>query len=253
MGGGFVLDKELIRRRFARSILSYADQAVVQRRMAEMLTDLITLQDLRCEFSRVLEIGCGSGIMTAELLRRFGCQELFLNDLVSECEEIAPQGAEFLTGDIEGLPLPEHLDLVASNAVFQWLREPGQLFARLHEAMEPGALLAFSTFGPENCREVALAGDSGLVYRDAAAWGALVEEHFELCALHEELHALLFDDPAAVLRHLRETGVTAPGGGERWTRGKLAAFFAAYCEQFSEDDKVSLTYHPILVLARKRV
>lgn len=247
-------EKERIKRHFARSLTTYEAEARVQEASARQLCDLVTLATGRREFGRILEIGCGSGVLSREITARFDFGELDLNDLAPESEACAPKGRRihFLPGDIEQIELPDELDLVMSNAVFQWLAEPDALLARLAEKMNPGALIAFSSFDPENCREVKSLTGAGLAYPDGAAWRAMAERRFSLLGGHEELVQLLFDSPEAVLRHLRATGVGAPGAGRAWTRGALAAFSEAYRAHYSEGGQVVLTYHPVLIIAEKK-
>ncbi len=245
------MNREWIERRFAKSMASYAQAAVVQGKMAENLCDLITLNSLKCDFDRIFEVGCGSGVMTQEFLRRFGVGKLILNDLVEESGQLAPKGADFIGGDIELLEFPTELDLVISNAVFQWINEPKALVAKVSSALKAQGILAFSVFGKENCREISQLTRATLQYKSREEWQELLAEEFEILACQEELHQLFFSTAEDVLRHLKATGVTATGGGERWSRGKLKQFYEEYNTAFGEEKGLPLTYHPILFLARK--
>ena len=54
-------------------------------------------------------------------------------------------------------------------------------------------------------------------------------------------------------RHLRETGVTATGGGERWTRARHETFSAAYARTFPHaEGGVALTYEPFWYVGVRR-
>lgn len=250
------MQKEIVRQRFLRSAATYNQAALVQRDMAAALMEQLLLTSLRRDFGRILEIGCGQGLLTAELAQRLEWRELILNDLVPECAALAEAlpRAEFLGGDIEQLELPPKLDLIVGNAVLQWVREPERLLAALAAAGNPGCLLAFSVFGPENFRELRELSGSGLAYPPVSCWPALLANDFELLGMHEEVVTLTFDSPEAVLLHLKATGVTATGAGEKWTRGKLRDFAAAYRSRFAgpEGEGVTLTYHPLLLVAEKR-
>ena len=125
---------------------------------------------MRRRHGSVLDIGCGTGLLSRELARRLHIRRFVANDLVAECgprvegavKQLAGAAFSFHPGDIERLDLPPAaFDLVASNAVFHWLDDPAGLLERLAAALREGGLLAFTTFGPDNLREVAAVGGTG--------------------------------------------------------------------------------------------
>lgn len=251
-------DKELVRERFGRSLAGYDGEAEVQRGMAVELVEEI-LGHGGDRFDSVLEIGCGTGLLSRELSCRLRIRRFAANDLVAECgprvEGAVKQLAaafSFHPGDIERLDLPPAaFDLVASNAVFHWLEEPAELLERLAGTLRPGGLLAFTTFGPDNLREVAAVGRKGLRYRSIDEVAALVEQRFRILQCRESREVLRFSSPRRVLEHLRSTGAN---GLERtgWTRGVLRAFEGEYRERFGADDGVTLTYHPMFFVAQRK-
>jgi malonyl-CoA O-methyltransferase len=250
-------DKELVRDRFARSLAGYDAEASVQGRMArQLVAEVINYGGLGYE--SVLEIGCGTGLLSRELARWLQVGRIVANDLVEECGPLIetsmqePPGVafSFRRGDIERIGLPSAaFDLVASNAVFHWLDDPAGLLERLAAALREGGLLAFTTFGPENLREVAAVGGRGLRYRSIDEVVALVERRFRILHYREDRDVLRFSSPLRVLEHLRRTGANGLVRGG-WTRGVLRAFEGEYRERFGEGDEVTLTYHPMLVVAR---
>lgn len=250
-------DKELVRERFGRSLAGYDGEAAVQRRMAVGLVEAIISQG-DDGFDSALEIGCGTGLLSRELARRLRIRELAVNDLVAECgprvkvgvEQLAGVALRFHAGDIERMDLPAAtFDLVTSNAVFHWLDDPAGLLERLAATLRAGGLLAFTTFGPDNLREVAAVGRRGLCYRSIDEVAALVERHYRILHRRESHEVLRFSSPRRVLEHLRRTGAN---GLERagWTRGVLRIFEGEYRERFGADDGVTLTYHPMVFVAR---
>ena len=250
-------DKELVRERFVRSLAGYDGEAAVQREMAAGLVEDI-LSHGGEGFDCVLEIGCGTGLLSRQLARRLRIRKIVVNDLVAACgpraesavKQMAGAAFTFHPGDIEKLDLPPAaFDLVASNAVFHWLDDPAGLLERLADTLREGGLLAFTTFGPDNLREVAAVGGKGLCYRSIDEVAALVERHYRILQCRESHAVLRFFSPRRVLEHLRRTGAN---GLERagWTRGVLRAFEGEYRERFGEGDEVTLTYHPMFFVAR---
>ena len=101
-------------------------------------------------------------------------------------------------------------------------------------------------------REIHTLTGHGLEYLSLDNLKVLLSPRFEILYAEEEIVSLPFGTPLEVLRHLKQTGVT---GTEKrvWTRGRLQSFCDEYIRMCGNDDRsVSLTYHPIYVIARKR-
>ncbi len=251
-----MVDKQEIRKRFARSLGSYDSAAAVQRDMAEALCDLLTLATGERQFEKIVELGSGTGILTDLVMERFDYDSLTLIDLVPECEVFHRNRPRttFRAGDIETAELPE-AELYLSNATIQWAHDPEALLKRIAGQLQPGGLFAFSSFAPGTLREIAAVTGHGLNYLTQREVLALLEQTgFEPLACHEEEYTQFFPSPLEALRSLKSTGVTAVGSGEPWTRKRLAEFTRCYLEQFQQPEgDVSLTYRPLLFIARKRL
>ena len=247
------MDKQLIAERFARARDTYSQEARVQQQVACKMMHL--LPDVR--FRHIVEFGCGTGSYSRILLNRLQPETLLLNDLcpeMREClEDLLPQDAvQFMPGDAELLEFPERTDLITSCSTLQWFSNPERFFARCHNFLADDGYLAFSTFGTENMLEIRTLTGHGLDYLPIEKLNDLLSPYFETVYAEEEIVSLPFATPLQVLQHLRQTGVT---GTEKqvWTRGRLQAFCNGYTGKFSrEDGSVTLTYHPIYMIARKK-
>ncbi|GAB4341331.1 MAG: malonyl-ACP O-methyltransferase BioC [Desulfobulbaceae bacterium] len=251
------VNKDRIQQRFARAAATYDRQAFIQLKMARRLLGLLD-EHLSSPPRRLLEIGCCTGLLTEQLVRCFPAAEtFFVNDLVPAFEETvrrrtggAPQ-VRFLPGDIERIDIPADLDLVVSSSTLHWLADLPGFLRRLATRLPAGATFCFSIYGPENLAEVREITSIGLDYRGSGDLRRLVGERFDLLALEEEKAVLFFDDPLALLNHLRETGVNALDAPP-WTRSRLEYFRQEYMARFSVGDRVFLTYHPVYCVARRR-
>ena len=252
-------DKGLVRERYGLSLRGYDREAAVQRRIAQRLVTE-SLRHGGEGHGHVLEIGCGTGLLSREMARRLRILKFVANDLVAGCgprvegamNVMSAAAFSFYPGDIERIELPPaSFDLVASNAVFHWLDDPAGLLQRLAAALRAGGFLAFTTFGPDNLLEVAAVGRRGLSYRSLDEVAALVERRYRILQRWESRTVLSFPSPRRVLEHLRRTGAN---GLERagWTRGMLRAFETEYRERFGRGDGVTLTYHPMLFVAQRK-
>jgi trans-aconitate 2-methyltransferase len=104
----------------------------------------------------VLDLGCGSGRLTAELLERLPRGRLLASDaspsmLAQARRNLARFGdrVEFIAGDALALDLDQAADVMFSNAVFHWILDHERLFRVILRALRPGGrLLAQCGGGP---------------------------------------------------------------------------------------------------------
>lgn len=247
------MDKQLIAERFAKARRSYAREARVQQQVAEKMIRLLPAGDHA--YRHVVEFGCGTGCYSLLLLERLRPASLLLNDLCPEMEECVGElcvasRVRFVAGDAEQLAFPAGTDLITSCSTLQWFQDPAAFFRRCRQALPPGGILAFSTFGQENMKQIRRLTGHGLDYLSLEELRARLEPSFEILHLEEELAELSFPTPTDVLKHLKQTGVT---GTEKriWTRSRLQAFCDAYVRLFGNaQGEVGLTYHPIYVVAQ---
>lgn len=106
----------------------------------------------------VLDAGCGSGRLTAELLARLPQgrvlgADLSANMLHAAREHLQPRFGErvrFLCADLTALPLRAVADGVFSTAVFHWIPDHPALFRSLFAALRPGGWLEAQCGGAGN-------------------------------------------------------------------------------------------------------
>jgi malonyl-CoA O-methyltransferase len=251
------IDKELVRQRFRRCLPTYDGNATVQKRMAEQLTAMVRRVSGRAH-DRTLEIGAGTGVLTRRIVADLDVRSLWVNDLVPECRSqmdalassVGDIALTFLPGDVESdIALPGDLNLVASNAAFQWIEDLPRLLARLASLLRRGGVLAFTTFGPDNFAEIRELTGRTLDYKDADSLRAALPAGMASVEMHESRTVLRFASPRDAVEHIRLTGTNAVTAAP-WTRQELARFDKDYRASFPADGGVTLTYHPIVVAAR---
>jgi len=251
------VEKERIARSFARARHSYELQADLQAGVADHLLTMIRSAESDFSQGRALEIGCCTGILTRRLVRRFpALAELHLNDLVPEFVRMAsPRDftgrIRHWPGDIESLAIPGPFHLIVSSSTLHWLHDLEGFFSRFSRLLHPGGVMAVALYGPENLREIRSLTGQGLIYLSREELRRMGARHLRIIAVEEERKTLWFDDPLAVLHHLRATGVNALSR-RGWNRTRLARFQAHYRQRFGGRNGVPLTYHPMYLVGRAK-
>ncbi|MGL5957619.1 MAG: malonyl-ACP O-methyltransferase BioC [Phocaeicola sp.] len=256
------MDKKLIAERFAKARCTYAKEAHVQQLVAEKMIQHLMQYTSTKQFCKVVELGCGTGNYSRLLHHHLAPDSFWMNDLCPEMQDYiydiltegstAKKAYHFCANDAEKLELPQETNLITSCSTIQWFVSPDHFFHRCYESLSDGGYLAFSTFGKENLKEITTLTGSGLSYFTIEELCEKLLTDYEIVYAEEEHSTLYFSTPKEVLKHLKQTGVT---GIEKriWTRNKLEAFITAYKKLFShKEEKVSLTYHPIYIIAKKR-
>jgi len=112
-------------------------------------------QELRGD-ERILDAGCGTGRVTAELLKTFPRAQVIAVDasqnMVDEARQtLLPFGERVKTDQLDLLELSaqDEFDVIFSTAVFHWIKDHDRLFANLFRALRrKGFLLAQCGGGP---------------------------------------------------------------------------------------------------------
>lgn len=222
---------KLIENRFKRCLPTYDESASVQKTMAQKLVSLSEKKD----FEAILEIGCGTGFLTKECLETFSFTSYLANDIVFECKDYVLKlnnNIEFIAGDITNLVLKNKFDLIISNAVFQWFKEPESVIEKLLNFLTPNGLLLYSTFGDRNFYELKEILGIGIDYS--------ISFSDKLC---EELYELEFPSIVDLFKHIKNTGVNAIQDYS-FTRGDLKNIEKLFIERYG---KIKLTYNPVYV------
>lgn len=237
------MNKDLIQKRFAKNLDTYNDNAKIQKKMAERLLSFLDRKD----FNDILEIGCGTGFLTQHVNKKFSFKTYTANDIVESCEkyvkEINPK-INFIPADIEKAVenSDKKYDLIISNAVFQWVENLESFIKLLVSKLNDGGVLLFSTFGPENFREVNFVLGKTLPYYSTNELQEIIKGYKSV--VEQEMHVMAFKTPKDILKHIKSTGVNALEMVS-WTKTDMQKFENGYNNFCSGIP--TLTYHPIYV------
>lgn len=188
---------------------------------------------------RVLDLGCGTGHLTAELAAR-GARVVGLDNdpvMIERARRSYP-ALEFVHGDAASFRFAEPFDAVFSNAALHWVTRAADAAACIGAALRPGGRFVAELGGKGNVQAIVSALTAAL----AEAGYPLVPERFpwyfpsigEYAALLEThglepVYAALFDRP------------TRLEGGEAGLRTWLALFAGHFFEAVPDERQAAIT------------
>jgi len=255
----YVTDKKIVQRRFARNFETYNRLAIVQRQVAARLGCLIQ-KAKKQDFNRILEIGCGTGFLTQQIISNYSVKEYILNDLVDSAynevqkftETLKYENFKFIPGDAEETNFPESLDAIFSASSIQWFQNIDLFLKKAHALLNKDGIIAFSTFGNDNFKEIKTTLNVSLKYKSLKELCDIISPNYTIIHAEEWTQEEKFKSPYEVLKHMKLTGVNGVSK-ETIKQEKLRNFDVDYRNLYSDkDESVGLSFHPIIIIAKKK-
>ena len=226
----------------------YDANAVVQKFLAEILT--AETASVRDSYGKILELGCGTGLLTREIKEKIRFDSYTANDLSEKSkkylDKILPD-YDFICGNAARIAPNSTFDLIISNAMFQWFSNLDEVVNRYRNLLNKDGILAFTTFSPDNFPELKKVTGLSLKYKTDEELKEVLEKNYKILKMETFSKTLEFKTPLELLYHLKNTGVNSLGN-TRWNFSDVKSFCENYMKTF---EKVTLTYAPILVIGRK--
>ena len=197
----------------------YEKYSLAQKQVAKNLLDYMGKSNIfNTQINSIFEIGCGTGIFTKEYRKCFLHSDLILNDIFDVREFIKDIDYNiFIQENIEELDIPKS-DLVVSSSVFQWIKDKDSLIRNIAENTDN---LCFSSYVSGNLIEIKNHFDISLDYLNIEEFKKILKKYFSSVKYYSETIKLDFEDPMAVLKHLKYTGVT---GFQKTSISKIKTF-----------------------------
>jgi trans-aconitate 2-methyltransferase len=170
--------------------------------------DLAALVERDRPIRRAVDLGCGTGDLTAALGAELGVEQMVGVDsspaMLAEADTRAARGLRFERGDIAGWTGDGDLDLVFSNAALQWVPDHVAVVTRWWAALRPGGQLAVQI--PANAghpsHRVAAEVAATEPFRSALG-GTPPEDPVAVNVLDPVQYSILLDHLGAARQHVR--------------------------------------------------
>ncbi|MBR2068901.1 MAG: methyltransferase domain-containing protein [Candidatus Gastranaerophilales bacterium] len=231
-----MLDKELIRKKFQKSLTTYPENAPIQQEIALKLSGYI-----QGKYNKILEIGSYTGFLTKEAIKNTQFNSYLALDIVDSYEYIkhlSPK-IKFLIADIEETELNEKFDLIISSSSLQWCNDFKNVIKKLKSYLTPNGILAIAIFGKKNLYQIKETFDISLDYPDILEVKKLFSDNAKII---EEIKTVQFKTTKDLLRHLKYTGVNSL---------KINNSYSELKEKMrilENEYKNKLTYNPLYII-----
>ena len=142
---------------FGASAAAYERHAGLQRAVAGKLAGYLP----KLEAPFVLELGCGTGLLSRHLVQLYPRGYFVLTDvapaMIAECRRnlagLGPAHVSFEVMDAGEAGGHAGLDLIVSSMTLHWLAQPVRSLERLTRLLAPGGVLFYAALGPDSFAE----------------------------------------------------------------------------------------------------
>lgn len=151
-------NKNYISNAFSKAASTYDQYANLQQQAAEYLLSLS--RAFAINSNTLLDLGCGTGYVTQQLLEYFPATIVTGLDISKSMLDFAKNNyhhprINWLGGDAEKLPIQSNVvDAIFSNLMMQWIRDLPSLFTEFYRVLQHSGYLILSTFGPQTLKEL---------------------------------------------------------------------------------------------------
>jgi malonyl-CoA O-methyltransferase len=225
---------------FSKGALHYDRQAVVQGICARSLGKYLAGHSLPS--GPILEIGCGTGFVTKEIIRSFPNAPLYITDIcpamLEKCRSNIKACAHFGLLDGEAFDETGKYAAIISGLTFQWFRNFKTSVQTLYRGLMPGGLLLFSFVEAKSFPEWRKICTDLQLPCTANDFPALNEVPFPMHSWEESI-PLVYPDALTCLMGFKRIGANTSLKNRRLTASQMLRLLRYWDEQ----PQVTLTYN----------
>jgi len=215
-------------------------------------------------FSKILELGCGTGNYTLLLRKEFAGARIKALDISEEMVSVAQhklkdKDIEFMVADAEKIIPDQDFDLITSNACFQWLNDPAKALRGYVKSLHRGGIVYFSIFGPHTFCELNTVLKSVLegsrldsdYFCNRNRLRVMLRDNFKSVKINEVCYKESFDSLKGLLEKIKYSGIRGNGLSQKvyFSRGLLERLEKVYLDRFGE---ICATYQVFFCRGEKR-
>jgi malonyl-CoA O-methyltransferase len=244
--------KEVVKRNFSRYAAYYDEYCAVQNHCGRVLIAKAGVEN----FTKILDIGCGTGNYTKLLRARFGSAVIKAVDISAEMVaaaqgKLAGRGIDFIAADAETVRFGEKFGLISSNACFQWFENLEKSLVGYKNMLDENGIILFSVFGPATLYELAEVMGEPLScgsFARAETIKKMLEKYFTDVTVTEEILEKNYESLWELLRTIKYTG-TGGANGRILSRGQIKLLEQVYKEKFGG---ITATYQVFYCRAKRK-
>lgn len=213
-----VLDnKRKIINRFNAAVETYELAADIQVICAKKLSELLPAVSA----NKILEIGCGTGLLSQYVIKQFPEANICLSDIASEMVGAVQQRfahynkVQTICMDGEALSLSPTYDLIVSATTLHWFSDLPRSLQNITDKLQPGGQFIFSVLGDRTLTEWKKACAGYQVMHGAPHFPSaqLLMDSLPGLKLTTETHSEEYANAHAFLKTLKKIGATATRPG----------------------------------------
>jgi len=258
------IDKKFVKRSFNTSAKTYDKYSSIQKSTITELIDQINPEEF--SITCALDIGTGTGNLTAGLIQRFPNAKIFGCDLADamlvEARGKTGEQGIFCTADAELLPYKNNsFELVVSSFTFQWLNDWSRAMNEIKKVLKPGGTFSFTVFGSKTFFELRQSFKKACV-ETGYSGGEPLELSTTKAGIIESLLFAGFSDPVirsysvieeyqsvhSLMKSIRGMGAKNASNKRNRTPGvrtALEKMIQIYETDFKKENKISATFEII--------
>ena len=259
--------KELIKKHFDHGASGYAEQALVQKRIAtELLREtvgyvtekgLLSPSSDGTLFERCLDLGCGPGINYPEL--KLYAKRITGIDLspkmIAKAADLGIPGTESLVADMERLSLPDRYDFIYSSLAMQWCNTP-EVMMSLNDlkTAERKCTVAISLPGSgtlkelRNALETVGAGNRTCMFSDFAETEEAAHKAFgKGISVHERIFTDRHHDIKSYLGAIKDIGANTTSQPKPMSKSQYSELMIYLQKRLEAEGYLSHTYPVVFI------